>query len=198
MSEQRINTEAKIEKLLAHRWSPRAFDADRAVDESALTTCLEAARWAPSCFGDEPWRFLVCNRFNNEETWRKLLNCLAPKNQLWAGKAPVLILACADSQFSHNDNPNRWGQYDTGAAAISLCLQATALGLISHQMGGFDSDATAEAFSIPQRFVPMSVIALGYQGDVSTLDEGFQSGEAADRMRKKMQDIVFHDNWRST
>jgi nitroreductase len=195
MSEHRINTEAEIDDLLAKRWSPRAYDTDQAVDGSTLTACLEAARWAPSCFGDEPWRFLVCNRSNDEAAWQKLLNCLAPKNQQWASHAPVLILTCADSLFGQNGKPNRWGQYDMGAAAVSLCLQATALGLITHQMGGFDTESTREAFAIPERFTPMSIIAIGYKGDYTSLDEGFQGSEAADRSRKNMHDIVFRAAW---
>lgn len=198
MSETRINTEAEIHNLLARRWSPRAFDADQDVDEHTLLSCLEAARWTPSCFGDEPWRFIVCKRSDNEAAWLQLLNCLTPKNQLWANHAPVLILSCADSRFDHNDNANRWGQFDTGAATICLCLQATALGLVSHQMGGFDTESARKSFSIPERYTPMSVIAIGYQGDYTTLDENFQRGETSARSRKNMQDIVFRQSWRAT
>ncbi len=183
MSQQRANPEADIHPIIAGRWSPRAFAPDRPVGADELTACLEAARWAPSCFGDEPWRVVVCDRGEAAASWQALLDCLAPKNREWAANAPVLILMSAAERF-RNGRPNRWGAYDTGQAAMALCLQATALGLASHQMGGFDVDAVREAFSIPPGFVPMAVVALGHVGDDDGLDEDLRRSEQAARRRR--------------
>ena len=125
-----------------------------------------------------------------------MLSCLAEKNQLWAQHAPVLIMVCSHSLFSHNEAENRWAEYDTGAATVSLCLQAASLGLVTHQMGGFDVVGAVEKFDIPSRFHPMSVLALGYQGDESRLDEGFRSMEAASRKRKPLAEICFDGAWK--
>jgi len=194
MSQIRSNAAAEIHPVLANRWSPRAFAANRKIDHETLLACLEAARWAPSCFGDEPWRFIVCDKNTDEAAWERLLGCLAPKNQLWAKSAPVLLLACAVANF-RKGNPNRWGQYDTGAASISLCVQAEAMGLASHQMGGFDADAARAAFSIPGEVTPMAAIALGYQAPADDLEEPFRTTELAERNRQPLGENFFAGSW---
>lgn len=195
MSHERANAHTDIHDIIARRWSPRAFDAGRPPEPEKLAACLEAARWAPSCFGDEPWRFIVCDRHADAEAWRRLHDGLTPKNQSWAGRAPVLILACAGTVFRQGGKPNRWGEYDTGAAAVSLCLQATALGLASHQMGGFDAEALRTAFAIPAAYTPMAVIALGYQAQIDGLDEGFHAAEQGARQRRDLGAHVYAGAW---
>ncbi len=195
MSQKSAPTDIDIHALLAGRWSPRAFDAGRMVDHEDILALLEAARWAPSCFNDQPWRFVVCDKGSDQEGWSKLLNVLAEKNQLWARNAPVLLLICADSQFQSNGKPNRWSQYDSGAAAISVALQATAMGLITHQMGGFDVDSARQAFNIPQQFQPMAAMAVGYPGDINQLDEVFRDAENAPRKRADVNSHFFLGNW---
>jgi len=190
----RNNPQATIEPLLANRWSPRAFAADKPVEGEKLVACLEAARWAPSCFGDEPWRFVICDRVRDPGTWQQLLDSLAPKNREWACNAPVLMIISAATLF-RNGKPNRWGEYDTGQAAISLCVQAEALGLITHQMGGFDGDAVRKAFGIPDDFTPMAALALGYQADPDILDDGFRETEAAERWRQPMESSFYFGHW---
>jgi len=195
MSQIRSNSEAEIHPILANRWSPHAFAADKPVGRETLLACMEAARWAPSCFGDEPWRFIVCDKASDAASWEKLLAILAPKNQEWAKNTPVLLLVCASTQF-RSGKPNRWGEYDSGQAAISFCLQAEALGLASHQMGGFDSDAARKTFAIPNDATPMAVIALGYQAAAAKLDEGFQSIELAERKRQPIGSCFFAGTWK--
>ncbi|MGB5397364.1 MAG: nitroreductase family protein, partial [Gammaproteobacteria bacterium] len=96
MQNKQPDTQQPIHTLLAERWSPRAFDIDRPVEAEKLQALLEAARWAPSCFNDQPWRFIVCNRHTNEAAWETAVGVLADKNQLWARQAPLLILVCSD------------------------------------------------------------------------------------------------------
>lgn len=195
MSSTRLNPQAQIHAFLAERWSPRAFDDRRPVEVEKLAACLEAARWAPSCYNDQPWRFLVTDRYRNPKPWQQLLDCLAPVNQSWARRAPILLLACAAKRFSHNDQPNRWGAYDTGQAMLALVLQAGALGLVAHQMGGFDAERARQAFAIPASFDPISVTALGYRGDPGLLDDAQRQREEAPRQRRPIQEIAFADLW---
>ncbi len=195
MSEMMKNPVIEVHDMIAGRWSPRAFDADKPIEQEKILSVLEAARWAPSCFGDEPWRFVVSNRFEDESAWGNMLALLVPGNQAWAKHAPVLMLACADSVFRANGKANRWAAYDVGQASISLCLQATSLGLISHQMGGFDGEKARETLKIPEQFTPMAAIALGYQGDADMLDEDLQSVELAARKRQPMSENFFSGIW---
>lgn len=195
MAQVRLNVQAPIERLLAHRWSTRAFDPERPVSKEQAASLLEAARWAPSCFGDQPWRFVVCDRFEDPSAWERVLDTLAPKNQLWARQAPLLIVTAAEPDFSQSGEPNRWAEYDTGQAAISLCLQATSLGLASHQMGGFDPNALRAALGIPDRLQLMSVIAIGYPAGAERAPEEFRDAETAPRNRKPIEDIAHAGSW---
>lgn len=195
MAQQRMNVQAPIERLLAGRWSTRAFDPEKAVSPEQIASCLEAARWAPSCFGAQPWRFVMTDRFSDADAWQQLLATLAPKNRSWAQHAPVLIVTLCEPLFAHNGESNRWAGYDAGQSAICLCLQAEALGLCCHQMGGFDSDAIKGALQVPDHLHIMSVTALGYAGDVSTLAPELQAIEHAARARKPLSELVHAGRW---
>ncbi len=198
MSELQQNPAADTDVLFQKRWSPRAFDAGRKVSRDKILSCLEAARWAPSCFNDQPWRFVVCCREESEQAWLNMLGCLTPRNQQWAQAAPVLIMVCTNTLFAHNGKENRWAEYDAGAAAVSLCLQAAALGLETHQMGGFDATAVAEQFEIPELFTPIAAIALGYRGEATQLEDDFRVTELAPRNRKPLAEVIFFENWQDS
>jgi nitroreductase len=188
-------TQAPINETIANRWSGRAFDATKAVSKEQILSLCEAARWAPSCFGDQPWRFMVWDKNSNVDAWQKAFDCLVPGNQEWVKNAPVLLLVCADTLFGHNQKPNRWAQYDTGAAAENLCLQAADLGLMTHQMGGFNLDATREAFAIPEQFTLMAMVAIGYSGDANQLSDDLKARELTVRKRKQLADLFFDSAW---
>ena len=188
-------TQVAINETIANRWSGRAFDAAKPVSKEQILSLCEAARWAPSCFGDEPWRFIVWDKNTNAEAWQKAFDCLAPSNQTWVKNAPVLLLVCADTLFGHNQTPNRWAQYDTGAAAENLCLQAADLGLMAHQMGGFNADAAREVFAIPTQITLMAMVAVGYAGDANQLPDELKARELAARKRKPIGDLFFDSAW---
>jgi nitroreductase len=184
-----------IADLIANRWSPRAFDANKTVSQAQIIALLEAARWAPSCFGDQPWRFLVWNKHSDENAWQQAFDCLAASNKTWVKAAPVLMLVCADTLFGHNQQPNRWAQYDTGAAAENLCLQASGMGLAVHQMGGFNADLVREKFAIPAQYTPIAMLCVGYAGDANDLPEDLKTRELAERKRKPLGELFFDGAW---
>ncbi len=195
MAQTRLNVQAPIERLFALRWSTRAFDADAPVSSEHLASLLEAARWAPSCFGEAPWRFVVADRFADASAWQAVLDALAEKNRLWAKNAPVLIVTACVPTFSQDGRPNRWCEYDAGQAAISLCLQATSLGLASHQMGGFDPDAVRSATGLPANWHVMSVIAIGHPADPEAAPAEFREMETAPRSRRPIEEIAATGCW---
>lgn len=195
MFEKKAVTQVAIDDLLASRWSGRAFDPARMLERDQILALLEAAHWAPSCFGDQPWRYVVCDRQSSKPAWDTALSCLSEGNQGWAGNAPLLLLALADSRLVSRDGANRWGQYDTGAASENLCLQATAMGLMAHQMGGFDKDKAAEVFAVPERYEPMAMIAVGYQLPIESLSEEQKERELKERARRPLGDNFFDGIW---
>lgn len=190
-----IDTEAPILPLFAQRYSGVSYDPDRDVSTEQLLALIEAARWAPSCFGDQPWRFILCRKSTDPEGWEKAFACLMEGNQAWCLNAPVLALSCCDTKFARNDKPNRFGPYDTGAAAMSLCMQAAALGLMTHQMGGFHTDKACEVFEIPERYLPMAMMAIGYQLPEDRLPEQFRERELLPRKRNPREQHFFGSTW---
>ncbi|MEI8363553.1 MAG: nitroreductase family protein [Betaproteobacteria bacterium] len=189
------NTQVPINEVIANRWSGRAYDASLSVSHAQTIALLEAARWAPSCFGDQPWRFIVWNKNVNVKAWQQAFDCLAASNQTWVKDAPILLLVCADSLFNHNQQPNRWAQYDTGAAAENVCLQASSMGLMAHQMGGFNTDSARHTFAIPAQFTPMAMLSIGYAADIASLDGELLARETAARARRPLNELCFAGSW---
>jgi nitroreductase len=195
MTDRIAPTAHPIEAALAARWSPRSYEEARPVADAALAQVLEAARWASSCFNDQPWNFLVARKHAEPEAHARLLACLSANNQAWAGRAPVLMLGIARTQFAHNGNPNRHAGYDLGQAAANLAAQAASLGLQAHQMAGFDAVAARAAFAIPEGFDPLVAITLGYPGAAAALPEALAARETAPRARKPIGEFTHLGAW---
>ena len=183
----------EIHDLLTRRWSPRAFDV-RDVDADKLQRLFEAARWAPSCFNDQPWFFIVGRR-GQGTAYERLYECLVEFNQSWAVTAPVLLINVARAVFARNGNPNRHAWYDCGQAMGNLLIEATHLGLVVHQMAGFDPELAREKFAIPAGFDAVAAAALGYVGDERLLPDGVEEKNPEERERKPLADFVFGDHW---
>ncbi len=194
--EKPAQTDFPIDDLLRRRWSPRAF-SDRPVEPEKLRCLLEAARWAPSSYNEQPWAYLVATREDPEE-YARMLSVLAEGNIAWAQRAPVLMLSLARLNFERNGRPNRYAFHDVGQATANLVTQATALGLFVHQMAGFHAERARELFSIPAGWEPVAAIALGYPGDPESLPESLREREFAPRTRKPLEQFVFAGRWGQT
>ena len=195
MLEKPAQTSRPVHDLFVRRWSTRAFDPAKPVSREHLISLLEAGRWAPSCNGDEPWRYLIWDRGRDPGGFQKAFDCLSENNRKWVKNVPLLMLSCAGSNFAATGKPNRWTQHDTGAASVSMALQATALGLAYHQMGGFDAEKARAAFDIPAEYTPMAMIAVGYQAAPEVLDEETKKKELVARARKPLAEKFFEGGW---
>ena len=190
--EKPAQTQFPIHELLKKRWSPRAFD-ERPVEADKLLSLFEAARWAPSSNNGQPWRFLVAGKENKAE-YDRLFNCLVEGNQKWAHRAPVLLLSVAKLQFE-DGSPNRHALHDTGMAAENLAIQATALGLVTHQMAGFLIDRARMDCQIPEGYEPVAMMAIGYPGDPALLSDRLRARETQPRVRKPVTEFVYSATW---
>lgn len=190
-------TSVPIHEIIANRWSGYAYDSEKPVTKENLMALIEAARWAPSCYGDQPWRYLIWRRDEDHETWQKAFDCLMPGNREWVKNAPVLMASVAYTKFSKNQKPNRWGAHDTGAASVSMAIQAVSMGMMVHQMGGFDPDALREAFNIPEDFTPMAMIAVGWPAPADTLEGSLNKRETAERKRDPIGEHFYEGEWGS-
>jgi len=191
--EKTAETQLPIHELIRRRWSPRAF-LELPVEPDKLLSLFEAARWAASASNEQPWAFLVA-RQEDTKNYEDMLGVLIDFNRGWANKAPVLILTLAHTQFEKDGKPNRHAFYDLGQAAANFSLQATALGLRTHQMAGFNVEAARERFAVPKGWEPVSMIAVGYPGDPDTLTEKLRQREIAPRQRKPLETFVFFGAW---
>src|SRR5262245_61950582 len=163
-----------VQKEFARRWSPYVF-SDQPVAEADLRCLFEAARWAPSSYNEQPWRYIVASKAQPEEH-AKVVSCLVDVNQEWAQHAPVLAIAAIALTFARNGKPNKAAFHDLGAASVSLALEATARGLTVHQMIGIVAERAREVFAIPPGFEAMTALAIGYPGDPA---------KASDKMRQR-------------
>ncbi len=189
-----LNDVAKpIHELLRRRWSPRAF-SDRRVEPETLRRVLEAARWSPSCFNEQPWSYLVATKDDPAE-YERMLACLVEGNQKWAKSAPVLMVSVATHAFAHNGKPNRHAFHDVGAASAYLTMEAASLGLYVHQMGGFSIEKVRETYGVPPTAEPVAAIALGYLGDPQSLPDDLRKKELAPSPRKLLIDFVHAGAW---
>lgn len=170
-----------------HRWSPARFATDREVEAADLKAVLEAARWSASCFGEEPWRFLVARR---DAPWRHAVEDALSEGNRWARRASVLLVGVARRHFTRNGKPNSYARHDLGMSLSSLMVEAMARGLVTHAMAGFDADAVRDSFSVPDDHDVVWTLALGHW-DPEMEDERLERKDARERRRKPLEELVF-------
>jgi nitroreductase len=195
VSSRASTAEQCIRALILRRWSPRRFEEGRPLSRQTLLELFEAARWAPSCYNEQPWRYIVCDRFNDPQAWNAALQCLVEGNRKWASGASLLLIATAATHFAGRNEPNRWAHYDTGAASENLCLRAVELGVAIHQMGGFDVARVRALFDVPSTYDPLSMMALGYPAADTPVDEKTAARLQASRTRRALSEIVYSGRW---
>ena len=177
-----------IHKLITDRWSPVSF-ATQDVEYEKIHLLFEAAKWAPSARNAQPWRFIYTTREMSD--YKVFLDLMSEANQLWASAAPLLVLPLAQVISTYKERPNRLAYYETGMAVGNLLVQATALGLMAHQLGGYDVERAREILRIPTRFEPMSMIAIGYEGDHTNLPpDKVDTWNKRDRSRMETSEFV--------
>jgi nitroreductase len=169
----------EIEPLFLQRWSPRAFTGE-AMPQAELMRIFEAARWAPSSYNSQPWRYLYAHR--DTPHWETFLGFLNEFNRSWASRAAVMIVAVSKSTMrppgAEHDIPSHSHSFDAGAAWAQLALQATAIGWHAHAMVGFDIPKAFAELNVPDGYRVEAAIVLGRQGDKAILPEMLQQREA--------------------
>ncbi|HOY31741.1 MAG TPA: nitroreductase family protein [Bacteroidales bacterium] len=177
----------KVSDAIKQRYSPLAF-TDEIPGEEIIMHLFDAARWAPSAYNEQPWRFVYTSK-DEPEKYNKLYGCLVEANQEWARTAPVLILVLAKRNFSHNNKPNYFHMYDTGMAVENLIIRASEMNIFVHQMGGFSQEKARENFSISDEYSVISVAAIGYEGDIKVLPDQLQRRAKTARTRKEIPEL---------
>lgn len=190
---RRLHTQAAIHELLASRRSTRAF-SQQSIEPSKIMSLFEAARWSPSSANEQPWYFIAATK-EDSLAYSALFESLSERNRRWASNAPMLVLALTQSTYSKNGQPYRHSWYDLGQSVALLSVQATALGLSVHQMGGFNPVKFVQLYPIPEGFEPVVILAVGYPDVPESLPEDLRAREQAPRSRKPLESFVFTDQW---
>ncbi|HVV01620.1 MAG TPA: nitroreductase family protein [Verrucomicrobiae bacterium] len=163
-----------VESLFYRRWSPRAMSGEP-LTEKEILTLFEAARWAPSTYNEQEWRFLYARR--DTPQWQTFFDLLMPGNQEWCARAALLCVVVARKTFTRNGKPNPVFLYDAGAAWENIALQATVMGLVAHGMAGFEFEGARKALKIPEEFAVAAMFALGRPGDPDALSADLKEVE---------------------
>lgn len=181
-----------INPLILNRWSARSMTGEE-LDNEEIMSLFEAARWAPSSYNNQPWRFIYAKR--NTEHWDRLFNLLADGNRIWAKNSALLVVVISRKNFEYNEKPARTHQFDAGSAWENLALEAFSRGIVAHGMQGFDYDKARIDLEIPTDFEVMAMIAIGKKGPRESLPPELQEKEKLTD-RKPLKDIVMEGIYR--
>lgn len=181
-----------INPLLLHRWSLRATSGEE-ISDKELMRLFEAARWAPSSYNGQPWRFIYAKR--NSDSWDKLFNLMVDFNKSWAKNAAVLLVIISGKNFEHDEKPSVTHQFDAGAAWENLALQGETQGLVTHGMQGFDYEKARRDLSIPDTYDVMAMVAIGKPAPKEILPPEVQEREQASD-RKPLSEIIMEGQFR--
>lgn len=188
---ERRDAGKQVNPVFPNRWSPRAMSgAPLAPDD--LAALFEAARWAPSCFNEQPWRLVYALR--DTPRWPEFLGLLTESNQIWARRAGALAVIASKETFTHGGKPNRTHAFDAGAAWMSLALAASLRGLVAHGMAGFDYERARQVVELPDGFAVQAMAALGHPGLIEELPEKLQPREVPS-MRHPLEVTVMKDRF---
>ena len=179
-----------IDAQFLDRFSPRAFSGKKLTPQN-IEQIVEAARWAPSAYNSQPWRFLYARR--DTPDWERFLGLLNEFNRSWAQHASALVIVASKTDFTApgatEETPALWHTFDTGSAWGHLALQASLSGWYTHGMAGFDQELTRKELKIPDGYALHAAVAVGKLGDKSTLPEYLQARETPSP-RKPLSELV--------
>jgi nitroreductase len=187
------SVEHPVLKVIQDRKSIRAFAPDK-IEKDKIESLFEAARWAPSSVNEQPWRYLYASK-DQPVLWSKIFEALNEKNKIWVKHVPLLVASFSRTHFSQVHRENTYAVYDLGAANALLALQATALGLQVHQLGGYNAAQLRTNLEIGSEYALGPVLAIGYPGASKNLPEDLQQREYAARVRNKQNEFVLNENF---
>jgi nitroreductase len=186
-------TKYHLHDIIKKRRSPVIF-SDQLVENEKIELLFEAARWAPSSMNEQPWRFIFSSR-GNKKAFDKIFNCLLEGNKTWNKNVPLLIFVLVKLNFDYKNRPNTYAMYDVASAVANLTFQANSMDLWVHQMAGFNHDKAKSDLNISDGYEPVTILAVGYLGNLENAPEHLIKRDQAERKRKPLNEIIFKDYW---
>ena len=185
-----------ILEIIQERWSPYSFSPSP-VEDFKLKAMFEAAGFAPSCNNEQPWLFVITTR-DDEKVFDDYIGFMNDGNKIWAKNAYAIVISMARIKFAHSGKPNRWAFHDTGMAVSNLLLQALALDVYVHQMGGYSVEKVKDYFKLGDDIEPVAMMAVGYLGDGSSLTPELLKRDEVRRPRKSITEFVYKNSLNRT
>ncbi len=186
-------TDYPVNPLILDRWSPRSMTGEE-MTEKELMGLFEAARWAPSSYNNQPWRFLYAKR--NTPSWPLFFNLMIEFNQGWSKNAAALVVVISGKNFEKNNKPCHTHSFDTGAAWMALALEGASKGYTVHGMEGFDYEKARKDLSIPDDYQVEAMIAIGRRAPLDQLSPELQQREVPS-MRKPLEEIAIEGKFKN-
>ena len=186
-------TEYPVHPLILNRWSPRSMTGEEMTD-AELMPLFEAARWAPSSYNNQPWRFFYAHR--NTPNWQLFFDLMIDFNKGWTKNAAVLVVAVSVTVFEHNNKPCRTHSYDTGAAWMAMALEGASRGYVVHGMEGFDFEKAKKDLSLPDDHQVEAMLAIGKRAPTNRLPPELQEREKPSD-RKAIESIAIEGKFKS-
>jgi nitroreductase len=183
----------EILDLFLQRWSPRAMSGEK-VPQEELMRLFEAARWAPSTYNEQEWRYLYAHR--DSEHWQTFFDLLVEGNQAWCSSAGVLIVVLSHKTFERNGKPNPVHTFDSGLATENLFLQAAAMELVAHGMAGFNQSKARQSLNVPDDYSVEAMIAIGKPGNPDNLPENYRDMDLNPTSRKPVEEFAREGKFR--
>lgn len=182
----------EINSVFVNRWSPRGMTGEE-LDDEDLMALFEAARWAPSSYNNQPWRFIYAKR--NTKSWNSLFDLLVEGNKAWAKDSAALVVLISRKNFEYNGKPSVTHQLDAGAAWENLALEACFRGIVTHGVEGFDYQRARQELDIPEDYDVMAMIAIGKKGSKEKLPGPLRDRESPTD-RKPLTEITMEGKYR--
>jgi nitroreductase len=173
------------------RRAKRALTGPKIPDD-VLRRLLTAATFAPSCFNNQSWRFLVVTE---DGALAKLHEALSGGNY-WMKTAPAIVVVATKPEFGCQLSDRRdYALFDCGLAVENLMLQAFKESLYAHAVAGYDPLKVKAAFQVPEEYIVITLVAVGYPGDESALGDKHRELEHGPRVRKPEAEVICYNEW---
>jgi nitroreductase len=186
------NANYPILDVILNRWSSRAMTG-QPLSNTELMSLFEAARWAPSSYNNQPWRFIYAT--NDDKEFSTFLDIMVDVNRAWCEKASVAMVLCSKKHFEYNGKYSRTHSFDAGSAWENLAIQGVSMGLVIHALEGFDYDRARKELNIPDEYDIECMIVAGKKDDCENLSEELQKREVCTD-RKPLAEIIHKGTFR--
>lgn len=165
--------------------------APAAITDDVVAELVAAAQLAPSCFNNQPTRFVFVR---DPQRLEALYPAYAQGNE-WCRQASLVVAVFSRPELDCVIKDRLYYRFDVGLAAAFLILRATELDLVAHPIAGFSPRVVRSVLAIPEAFDVITLILVGkHAAAPSPLLSPKQLRDEAQRPpRLPRENVAFYD-----